>query len=88
MRLVRWQSGLQSSFTETLRGVFQPTATGMFRRLRLKLAAASFYLFMAALPRTGVLFNAHLGQRRVGASLGYGQRGCLVGLGVSFLFHR
>jgi hypothetical protein len=57
-------------------------------RTQTKFAAATFYFFLAAAPRTRYLLAAHSNYRRISATLPYGQVGLATNAQLGFFFHK
>jgi hypothetical protein len=53
-----------------------------------KLAASTFYFFLAVTPRPGSLLQAHVGCRKVGITRVYGHGNISSTIQLGFLFHR
>jgi hypothetical protein len=61
---------------------------GVRVRTVARLAAATFYFFLAAAPRTSALLNAHVGARRVSSARPYGCVGLVPSWQLGFILHR
>jgi hypothetical protein len=64
------------------------TYLGLRVRTVTRLAAATFYFFLAAAPRTSTLLNSHTGARRVSSARPYGCASLVPSWQLGFLLHR